>query len=68
MHISARPCTFPQASSWRINPCSFPPSGEARDMSRPRLASLLAAVLAFVRGEREAPLPPTRHPRRFRLD
>ena len=37
-------------------------------MSRQRLASLLAAVLAFVRGEREAPLPPTRHPRRFRLD
>jgi hypothetical protein len=26
------------------------------------MASLLAAVLAFVRGGREAPLPPTAHP------
>jgi hypothetical protein len=32
------------------------------------IASFLAAVLARLRGRREAPLPPTRHARRFRLD
>jgi hypothetical protein len=41
---------------------------EARTLKRHPLASFLVAVFARLRRRRQAPLPPTRHARRIRLD